>query len=420
MTLHTGTPLPKSYCGEDKVQASGGNITVGFDRLTVTGVNTSFLSSEVKPGMVIVMTGNLNGQPWTMQAIVASVQSDISLALGEPWRGDSGSPIRGYRIYNSSINGTGYYSQTFAPVDSNGNLTGAGPDTDNWYWCKVSPGGGSITLDKPYTGNTSAGNVYRRIETYDLPGRGTQPYMVGIAAWGEYIAAKALETYAPVTAANYRAAANRAAAWLYNTARDTVTDGLWYAMDFSTCRALVFPSFGCSGGSVAQSRDYGVEADNVLSQLYLEQPSAVDRYGVDLLFTHQYAAPGFSSPIASDGTTVDLLGCCDVFTLTKYYAQAFSVGQAYKWPAARLGGASPAQNVTFTLSIAAKPGSASALVLVTQPSGATSTVSCNQSACSLNLDRRQGAHWVQISYVNGSGVIFSKSAPQLVDPSALP
>ena len=47
-------------------------------------------------------------------------------------------------------------------------------DTDNWYWCTVVDGN-TLTLDKPYTGDTSGGNVYPPADLAD-------PDRAGLAA----------------------------------------------------------------------------------------------------------------------------------------------------------------------------------------------------------------------------------------------
>lgn len=419
MTLHTGSTLPANYCGEDVIQTAAGSIAIGGDNIRVTGTGTSFLGSAVKPGMVIAMTGTIdNGKPWSMLANVAAVNSDTSLSLAQPWRGDNPTTITGYRIYNGSLNNTGYYTQSFGVVDVNGNLpTTPVPDTDNWYWCKVTAGGAGITLDKPYTGNTSGGNIYRRLTTYNAPGRGTQPYMMGITGWGLNLASTALTSYAPAIATQYKASANAAAGWIFNTALDPITGGLPYAMGFSDCQALKYPSFGCSGDYAAQERDYAVEVDNYASLHYLSTRANADRTNMDTFFNNQYAVSGFTSPFGpGDGNQVDLLACCNQFTLTKYYGQVFSVGQAYQWPAARLGGVQPPYpySASINFDLAAAPNAVSAQIVVTQPSSAQTTVSCSSSPCQITLDRRQGGHWIQIQYLDGAGKVVSQSDPQLI------
>lgn len=111
---------------------------------------------------------------------------------------------------------------------------------------------------------------------------------------------------------------------------------------------------------------------------------------------------------------MDLLECCDQFALTKYYGQVYTVGQAYQWPAARLGGVAPAQ--WTSVPVAFSLGSASSVrITVTQPSGSTQgphggVFVCTTSPCSVWVDQRQGDHWLQMDYLSAAGSVLSTSS----------
>jgi hypothetical protein len=179
---------------------------------------------------------------------------------------------------------------------------------------------------------------------------------------------------------------------------------------------LIYPSFGCSGGYVAQERDYAVETNNLLSQHYLSTGSSTDRTNTDLFFTSQFAVAGFTSPFLGDGHPVDLLECCDQFTLTKYYGQVYSVGQAYQWPAARLGGVQSPNLETYLIgfNLSSFHDAANVNIKITAPSGAINTTFCSSSPCAVGLDVRQGDHWMAIQYLSAGATPLSTGPPVLI------
>jgi hypothetical protein len=416
VTLALGPPLPANYCGD--TFASTGTIAVAADRVTVTGRATNFTGSA---GMYIVMLGTLNGQPWSMVSLIASTPAPTAneLILTDPWRGDvnSVSPTA-WRIYSDSIQGSGFYYMFFGQTDSNGNYPNPPvPDTDNWYWCTVTAPN-TMVLDKPYTGNTSNGNTFRRPTWQNLTGTGSQPFFNGIAGWALNYAAEALEGYDNNNAANYRTSLNKAVEWIWNDGRSPVTKGLVYGLYYSNCANLtILPADQCAQGLSGSSneRAYDVETNASFAQNYLNTRSASDLANGDQYYTEQFARAGYPSPFPGDGYYAELIDpCCDTIN-EKAYGQTFGVGQGHQWPAARLGGVLPPSPVTVPVTInLAGAGAASAVAVVTQPSSAQQQYSCPASPCLIEVDQRQGAPWVQIEYLSASGAVISTTAPTLV------
>jgi hypothetical protein len=94
----------------------------------------------------------------------------------------------------------------------------------------------------------------------------------------------------------------------------------------------------------------------------------------------------------------------------------FGMGMAHQWPAARLGGVMAADPVSTSLPnhIGSVSGASTAEVIVTAPSGAVTTSTCS-TTCAFSIDRRQGAHWAQVEYLDSMGAVLSTEAAVLVD-----
>ena len=418
-----GAAIPSDYCGENIIRAVGSTVSVGNDRVTITGSGgANFVSAGVAPGDVIAITGTLAGQLWTGLSHIASVTGPTTLVLAETWRGDIPGGATSWRVYNGGQGGirhTGYYSQFFVQTDANGNF--GNPfvqDADNWYVCTVVDGD-HLTLDKPYTASTAGGNVFRSMQTQNLTGVGSEPFMMGYPLWGSAIATSALAALNPTVAAGYNSLLTSGAGWLWNVGRNSITNGMWYGVQFSNCFNLLdayWPAFECSGGNVFSiSRDYAVETLVGFSRQYAMSGSSTDKTRTDTLYNAAYAAPGFATPMTTDPNFADLLGCCDVFTQTKYYGQVFSLGQAASWPAVRVGGVAPADNrdIPVAFNLASIPNATKVTVTLISPNGTAQSVTCNSSPCSVTGDARQGNHLIQLQYKSAGNVVLATGEQQV-------
>ena len=418
VTLNTGSAIPTDYCGV--TYTSTGSIALSPDRVTITGQGTNFLGSA---GKVIVLRGTLNGQPWSMTAEIASnpLPTSVSLTLVHPWRGDLTSVLPNqWRIYDRSIRDTSFYNMFFGKTNPDGSYPNPlAVDRDNWYWCTVVDGS-TITLDKPYTGDTSGGNQYRRPSWRNLAGRGTQPFIMGIVGWAEYLASKSLEGYNDGVANGYRTAMLKALDWIWTSGRSPATKGLFYGVNYANCLSLGFvPAHECAAAAkdASNERSYNVESNGAFARKYLWTQSGTDLQRGNEYYTDQFARLGYNSPIPGDQYFAELIDPCCSFFNEKAYGQTFGIGQGHQWPAARLGGQLPASTSTWNLASGLQnvPGALSAVATVTSPSGAVSTVNCSSTTCSITADSRQGAPWVRITYSLAGGTTVD-SQPVLLYP----
>ena len=86
---------------------------------------------------------------------------------------------------------------------------------------------------------------------------------------------------------------------------------------------------------------------------------------------------------------------------------------AHQWPAVRVGDVEPVQNRTVFLGFD-MGSAASARILLTAPSGASSTVNCGSAPCAVTVDARQGDYWFQIEYLSGVGAVIARTDPDLI------
>jgi hypothetical protein len=141
--------------------------------------------------------------------------------------------------------------------------------------------------------------------------------------------------------------------------------------------------------------------------------------------------PGTNTPCggpACDGLVTDYAGALANCTTNGNTPPCFSGGGPFYYLGKNFGegsGATGAQNhlayrlgrrtgpelvsIDVPLDFASYGGNAvSATVLVTQPSGATSTVTCTASPCTVVVDARQGNHMIQVTYLAADGTVVEK------------
>ncbi|MCC6264693.1 MAG: hypothetical protein IT169_14035 [Bryobacterales bacterium] len=419
VTRYSGSAYPSDYCGT--MLTESGTLTVNnTDRVTVIGSGTNFTGSA---GKIIYLTGTLSGQPWSMVSVILAspAPTATTMTLQYPWRGDPSS-ITKFRIMNTPpINpGANMWPIMMGTVTAANVLTGA-RDGDNWYYCTYVDGN-TLTLDKPYTGDTSGGNVYRRMAPANLPGNGTQPFMMGIVAWAQYLAADALDGYNNTAAANYRAIGSKSVDWIWNYGRNPATKGLRYGVEFSNCTSMDFPSaYGCWENDSNYERAYNIETIGAFARRYLVSRDPSDLAMGDTQYTDTYAKTGYATPFAGDGhwnTATDEGSYNFSYALqTKNYGQAWGIGGGQTWPAARLGGASRPipREMSLGFLLSSVQGAVAARIRTTSASGLVETTICgNTSPCRLTLDRRQAAYWMVMEYISSTGAVLAASEPQVI------
>jgi|GEM_PF-3482034 len=415
VTLHSGASFPANYCGDPATYQEEGTITVTAGSNTVTGALSNFVGAT---GKRILIRGFMDGIPWSQLSSVQSVQSETLLTLRHPWHGDSGTAVS-YRIVSSPESTAPYF-----PVIALGvvEATAAGApvvegltERGNWYWCTVNSGT-QMTLDKPYTGDTST-NTFRRIAR-GAPGRGSQPFMQGIAAWAFHFAAKALEGHNDEMAGRYRDSGKKIVDYLYSyAARDL---GVPYFTDFEPCLPREKVPNVCDDFEVSARRTYAVETNSAFAWRYLSTHDERDLAMGDQWYTAQFANGLFRSRFPGDGSVAGLLlnanWVGNMNLTTKSYGQVFGVGAGHMWPAAREGGvAKPIPRVvTVPFDLSQADGATSGKVTLLLPSGEVKHFLCGASPCEITIDERQGEPVIKKQLLNVGGKVLSEFDQELL------
>ena len=170
---------------------------------------------------------------------------------------------------------------------------------------------------------------------------------------------------------------------------------------------------------------------NALAVQYRLAPTAANKTWGDTVYGSLWGyAPYNTGNVYSDSLSPaanqNLATMSDAYVNEgKWYGFFAGMGMAFKWPAARLGGVASAVNGTVQANL--QLGSAaSARIVVTAPSGATSTIVCSSiascSAVSIPVDNRQGSDAYTIQYLSANGTVLSTVTgvtPEITTPAAL-
>lgn len=328
----------------------------------------------------------------------------------------------------------GYQGQNTNPANSVNVTQGSNIITGNnvsgyWatdmkgYWIQLQgetaayytlPGSNNtqLVLDRPYAGATATNRNY---QMNVFVGYGTQPFMMGIVGTAfSYI-------YKLTGNADARTFVVDAANWLQNVGTRMATRGLYYGRIYPPCEPDPDSAPNCTYGSssnpsvIAGERYLNAEVFNTFAQAYLINGTATLKNHGDLLFGAALGADG--GPV-TDSYWVNELDETIATNKHKNLGFFFGYGFAASWPAARLGGVLPVQNTPVSINVSADsvPAATQVRLTVTQPSGAQQTTLCpnNGDTCAVQLDRRQGAHLVQIAYLAGDGTVLSTGEPLIV------
>ncbi len=387
----SGTGYTPSTC----YGVASGTITVSHGSAVATG--TAFVNSNK-----IVIEGTSGGSPFSA-FYRYQFNSASSVILAALWPGDSG---------------------TFPYViENNDNLTSIGTSNNdmqlqkNWGCSYVSPT--TLTLSRPWDGPTETAYISQLI----LPGYSQQAYMMGIKVnelrWASQVAS--------VNPSGFATLEGLAATWGYSTGYDPVTQGLFYGRLMQACEPVTTPpasplfdsrtpgcNEGLSPGYLEAARALTGEGNAMISAYYQANPTTAAKTWGDTIYGSAwgygpYTAPGYYSDAYQASNLDDIyLGAY------KYTGFFFGMGMGHQWPAARLGGVSPAKPRTVSVSFNTSAG-ASTEMIVTAPSGGATTYQCGSvSPCAIQVDDRQGAHWLQILYLSTAGQILSQTDPQLL------
>lgn len=268
------------------------------------------------------------------------------------------------------------------------------------------------TLDRPYAKPTKASTGYVITEHVSFSGFGDSPFMQGLL--DSALVKTHLATNDPAVFDVLKKSVDNVIGAGVNPAQR----GLYYARHYYECNEpnpQTSPSCAYSGATDA--RDLNSSVLHAIGYLY-----AVTGETSYLDAGDNLAGAAFGGGMGGPQATDKLFGYFNIVPATggsgkwKDYAYAAGAGYAMAYPAYRLGGVKPPQeqsvDVDFDLSSVA--GATQVRVTVTQPSGAAAQTVCSISPCSVAVDARQGAHWMQMEYLSVAGAVLSKSDPQVL------
>jgi hypothetical protein len=391
----TGNSIPSSIC----YGIAGGTMTVANGSGTAMG-------SGFVPGNKIVITGTMNGAPYT-GFFQFSINSNGSITLAALWPGDSG-------------------GASFV-IENNDNLTTIGTSNNdpqlvkNWACTWNSPS--QITLNRPWDGPTEAG-AYPY--SYALAGNGQQAYMLGIKITQMQFASQIGN---PAFSAAYAAFAADAATWVHDVGYDPATQGMNYGRMFQACEPETVPTpnttfsartpgcnYGLDPDSTQAARVLTAEASQALRVYYEANPTPAAKAWGDTAYGSIWGNPQYTTAgVYSDSNYVrneNSNGSLGAYKWTGFF---FGMGMAHQWPAVRMGGvAAPGMQ---KLALEVKQGiAAKTQISVTAPSGKVTIFPCgSDSHCEVEVDRRQGNHWYSVQYLLADGKLQFDSTPALID-----
>ncbi len=395
-TAGTGSGIQSSMCS---AVASGSATVVAASASVSRTSGDSFAT-----GNKIWLYGTKSGAPFS-QVTRFTFTSANSITLAGVWGGDNGTAT--FMIENTD------YLTAWSQNKDSASLT-------QNYACKWNSST-SITLDRPWQSASGTYNGY----AYVLSGYGTQPYMLGIKTTMFDHAAQVADG---TLAANFRTLAGLAAGWIHDYGVNPVSKGLYYGRVFGACEPPVTPASpsnsyvtpGCnSDGNISGDRVLIGEVSSSLRAYYQAQSGspAAKTWGDQIYGALWGYTPWDTGGVYDDSYSIGNVGGFNTtnndFGSYKWPGFFFGMGMAHQWPAVRLGGVQApvitSRSVSFDL--LSVPGATQVRVTVTAPSSATSAFTCTASPCVVTVDDRQGDHWAQVQYRDGSGGVLRTDSP---------
>lgn len=390
----SGAALPSSMCSG----TAAGTALVTSGSAVLTAVTGTFVPPA--GNFNIIVGGTVSGARYDMLAQF-DYTSPTNITLSGLWPGDTGTV---YWMINNLSDGN---------VAS---IANGSADTNNFgkiFGCMVTDQ--QMTLHRPWLDESGTYGF----AAYNLLGKGSQPFMIGI---------KALQMrYGTAAYAPYAALDTAASNWVTTTGFDPLTKGLYYGRGFPVCEGpvaesgvsdVIYRNPNCIENSrnvsgVQQARARNAEAQNAVSVMYLANPTAANKQLGDTFYGATYGASDYTQAgYFSDGITASNLDDVSLGSY-KWPGFFFGIGMAHQWPAARLGGVAAPQIRKVSVPFSASSASGVQMV-VTAPSGAQQKYHCSVSPCSVSVDDRQGSHWITTNYLSSSGQVLSSSAATLI------
>lgn len=237
------------------------------------------------------------------------------------------------------------------------------------------------------------------------------------------------------TASGFQTLLNDHSAWLVNSGYNPAVKGFDYATNAANCNPRLvgdgtysYVSTGCqwdtSSYGKGAGRSFNAEGFGGFRFHYEANPTVERKAQGDEAYGQIFGIPGYTT----DGLNIydtDLgeniyIGPTGV-TSGKWYGFHYGISLTHQWPAVRVGGVAARANRTITFNFriisAARPTVTKARITFTEPNGATTSVTCTESPCSVpNMDARQGRHLVNIERLTaGDAVVTRTSVPLWVN-----
>lgn len=413
-TLNTGN-IPANHCGDTSTFYSAGAITAitnGSTAITGTGVDwTTQVNKE------ILIRGTRNGQPWSQRNRLVVAPTATTGTLRFPWWGDNNSAIA-YRL------GAAVPMAAMPVSATNVASSMAIVDEDEWYWCTVTSAT-TMQLDKPYLGDTSGGNIYRRLIPNKF-GNATSVFMNSIMGTALFLAAN-VDGLDSTLATNFREMARKTMNHMRSMSEPYGYGILpYFESVVPMCGGYTGPrpNWCTNGGGnfyLPQQKSYAVENIWPMVREYELYGETWRRDVLDQWYSNLFPdTQGFSAPFSPvEKALPDTIGEY-IFgggtNRAKFFGQTYGIGGGQTWPAQRVGGLTPRIDrlslVPFSLDDI--PGATQFRLIVYFPSGGVERKVCAESPCSINLDARQGDHWILKQYLNAQGDVVAESSRELL------
>ena len=373
--------------------------------LTATNGSSAVTGTGFINGSAIMLTGTKAGQSFS-QPFDWSQSGGTVGVLGATWTGDSGT-VTGVIVDTS-------YVTTIAT--SNNDITNLAKN-----WACTFDSSTQLTLDRPWDGAT--GSSYH-IYTYVVAGYGQQPFMLGIKSTGMKWGSNLDDELTPNT--NFGTNGTAASTWVKEYGYDPFTQGMTYGRVFGACEPLtdppaspdfVYRNPNCNYGRTAirGARALTAETSTALRGYYEANVGTPARDWGDTAYGSVWGyAPYTEAGYYSDSDYVRDENSNVSLASYKWPGFFFGMGMAHQWPAVRVGGVTPPDTKTFSLSFELATGADLRRLYITRPSGEAVTVDCAASPCNFTYRADQGSHVVYWEDRTTGGTVLARSEPMAV------
>ena len=411
VNAHSGSTFNSSTCYD----IAHGTITVTNSSDIIKGTGFPATSGYQQ----ITITGTKGGSLYTLWTPYLQINSTTAY-IEAMWIGDNSSTAT--YIIRGGAGNVGFATIAASPDDP--------LMKQNWS-CYLN-GPSSFTLQSPWTSATdTTGDLYLFDSFADasvsIAGYGQQPYMLGInMRRNEWLA------HTPQSAYQAKALSllGGASQWMYNVGFSTDVGAVSYGRVYQACEPIVpygdttNPYATWRNGGACQPQGWNISSLPNYRQLNTEGSTALRGYydtsgstSTAVAWADKlYGAIFGYCPWTSTGAFCDAYYAGPTSAMTnaalgsyKYFGQAFGVGDSSTWPAVREGAVDAQVNRTLNVGYHLPANATQAQILLTEPDGYMITNTCSGGVCPVVADARQGAHLMQIQYLNGGGAVVAQS-----------